>query len=1045
MKKRTFLALMLLFTLATTCLTSLTFTENWNSQSFDTNNWTFEPDQSNWNINIYLGNIARFSGFPQETNYNVSLTSQSFDATDSETLTLEILAKGVFNTLAESENMFIELSVNNGEWTYLGEVERGLGNFMDPPTLYVFELNEAVGNQFKIRFRNFGEDTANFMFWDIHKVLIYDENYVPPAIVTGTVYDENENPLNNVFVSQGNNTVSTNWNGLYTIEADTESGEPLVFSSFGFQRSEVDVTTLTPGETYEVDVVLDYNISNLEPINFRVHNVDYSRFIRCNLRWDNPAMYNQLHYNQYIPSFYYDPMSPSGNELIVTKYELPENTNLAYIKMIVKAPHSQDIEISIFGEDDGLPTVNPIFEPIIFNFNPLVANAPEWIYVPVNINFEEATTVYAGARFNIGNSFCVGMVSSDDSNSYDSFENGTDWYNLGFSDAAIKLIVENNERNIIESYKLYRNNEFFAEIFPNENTLTYSHNFLLQDFNEYNYHITAVYDNGESIKSNTISVKPYEFFIRTGMWEDFVDVTMFFYHNNRDYDNVEIYRNDELLVSLTSDDSIESTNVYHRFYYEDYDLVNNLDYEYYAIIYLENGDTIVSNLTSIKPLLGARNITVSGNDNGVLIEWDCPNSRELLGYIIVKDTLDVSGIIQETSFTDTDVEFGEIYRYYIITVYDTEHIISVDYSVIAGPPVYHTPSTLDGDISQDKLYISWNNTDPIRKSISKNLSNVEAGYDAETYVATTIFEPWDIPPFTNCLDLNEILFFPITEGDYTVKMYLRDYVTGELTNLVYNETVYVDNPGEWHSVDIYYYLSLDANRFKIEIHCENGAQLAYDKADSPNHNANLLTVNGEETNLLNYDGITGNWKINVLSLKPVLVEIMFGQTEDYTYLYPVLTGFNIYQNNELIDEISYTDSGYELDIPLEGDHTFTVTAVYLQGESGHSEAYVYETTSVSDGVAQPMQVKLNQNYPNPFNPTTNISFYIPESQDVELSIFNVKGQLIKKLVSGELEKGHHNILWNGKNMHSKDVASGIYFYRLKTKSHNQVKKMIMMK
>ena len=85
------------------------------------------------------------------------------------------------------------------------------------------------------------------------------------------------------------------------------------------------------------------------------------------------------------------------------------------------------------------------------------------------------------------------------------------------------------------------------------------------------------------------------------------------------------------------------------------------------------------------------------------------------------------------------------------------------------------------------------------------------------------------------------------------------------------------------------------------------------------------------------------------------------------------------------------------------------------------------------------------NYPNPFNPTTMISFSIPEASNVEFSIFNIKGQKVKTLVSPNLEKGTHSIIWNGTDENNQSVASGIYFYKLKNGNCQRVKKMLLLK
>jgi len=84
----------------------------------------------------------------------------------------------------------------------------------------------------------------------------------------------------------------------------------------------------------------------------------------------------------------------------------------------------------------------------------------------------------------------------------------------------------------------------------------------------------------------------------------------------------------------------------------------------------------------------------------------------------------------------------------------------------------------------------------------------------------------------------------------------------------------------------------------------------------------------------------------------------------------------------------------------------------------------------------PTITKLYSNYPNPFNPSTTISFSLPKEENIELTIYNIKGQKVKTLYSGIAEEGKHTMVWEGKDSNGKEVSSGIYFYKLKTNSLN---------
>ncbi|MDA3813772.1 MAG: chitobiase/beta-hexosaminidase C-terminal domain-containing protein [Candidatus Cloacimonetes bacterium] len=96
-------------------------------------------------------------------------------------------------------------------------------------------------------------------------------------------------------------------------------------------------------------------------------------------------------------------------------------------------------------------------------------------------------------------------------------------------------------------------------------------------------------------------------------------------------------------------------------------------------------------------------------------------------------------------------------------------------------------------------------------------------------------------------------------------------------------------------------------------------------------------------------------------------------------------------------------------------------------------------------ILKPMKLNLF-NYPNPFNPTTTIAFSISEESEVELSIYNLKGQKIKSLLNDQITDGEHSIVWNGADASGKQVGSGVYLYKLKVNDKTElVKKCLLLK
>jgi hypothetical protein len=93
----------------------------------------------------------------------------------------------------------------------------------------------------------------------------------------------------------------------------------------------------------------------------------------------------------------------------------------------------------------------------------------------------------------------------------------------------------------------------------------------------------------------------------------------------------------------------------------------------------------------------------------------------------------------------------------------------------------------------------------------------------------------------------------------------------------------------------------------------------------------------------------------------------------------------------------------------------------------------------------PDKFSLLQNYPNPFNPTTIVQFKIPQPAKVSLKVYNILGQLVRVLVDEEKPTGIYQSVWDGKDAEGKEVASGIYFYRLQAGKYDEVRKMVLVK
>jgi len=100
----------------------------------------------------------------------------------------------------------------------------------------------------------------------------------------------------------------------------------------------------------------------------------------------------------------------------------------------------------------------------------------------------------------------------------------------------------------------------------------------------------------------------------------------------------------------------------------------------------------------------------------------------------------------------------------------------------------------------------------------------------------------------------------------------------------------------------------------------------------------------------------------------------------------------------------------------------------------------------NDGIPLvPVKFALFQNYPNPFNPDTKISYSIPKKCEVEIVIFNIIGQRVKKLVRSVKNAGRYQVIWDGRDDQGRFVSSGVYIYRLKAAGKVATRKMIVLR
>jgi hypothetical protein len=140
-----------------------------------------------------------------------------------------------------------------------------------------------------------------------------------------------------------------------------------------------------------------------------------------------------------------------------------------------------------------------------------------------------------------------------------------------------------------------------------------------------------------------------------------------------------------------------------------------------------------------------------------------------------------------------------------------------------------------------------------------------------------------------------------------------------------------------------------------------------------------------------------------------------------------------------------------VDVPLLDTDQALYRVYALQGDEivGYdSSDDVFTISATGAGVeddVKPTVFMLRPNVPNPFSGTTMLRFDIPKDVHVSLSVYDVRGRMVKNLVDQDLTPGTYNIGWDGKSTYGESVASGVYYYKIVAGSWTKTKAMVLVK
>lgn len=628
-----------------------------------------------------------------------------------------------------------------------------------------------------------------------------------------------------------------------------------------------------------------------------------------------------------------------------------------------------------------------------------------------------------------------------------------------FNDNWVDLAWQAPDNGTPTGYRVWRNDQMVAETTPD--TL-----FCVDEDvpnGTYDYTVTAVYDQGESLPCEPVTlmihcvVPPDINILEIHYNHDVSQYGIFFQWQEMEGDTSDligynIYRNGEMYNDTPIPPSGIPVQTVHHF-----DVVNTHTYEYrISSVYVE-GESELSDPQSLVFLLPPHGLWAIPWTDRTELAWYEPQMDDLAlpfnGYHVYRfgDKITTEPVM-DPEYVDTQVFPGEIVNYNVTAVYDTlESVLSMSAEVNSGYQIINPPTALSGIVEENSVELHWNRPAGCGEWLHYDTAHAAMEFGdgvPENFTAAIHFDEWDM--------VNQDGQFPTILGfiptsintTYQLRVWSNDLM--DPTQLVEVMTVPIDNPeiGVWNQIElpmaIYVQTGLTQFIFGVECSASPNPAIMLDGGPNENEKSDMIMVDGAWSNLSDDFGIDANWKIRVL--------FEDAGSGGCRILNSRLDHYNLYRDGQMVMQIpaieeNFTDFGLE-----PGSYQYTVSALFMiEGiepyESDSSEPFEVEIipTGAGQDNAAECQTAMQGCFPNPFNPETRIRFSLHQAADVRLDIYNVRGQLVRTLVNQRLDAGNHSAIWSGRNDRGQSVSSGIYFCRFTGGGVSQTHKLMLMK
>jgi hypothetical protein len=342
---------------------------------------------------------------------------------------------------------------------------------------------------------------------------------------------------------------------------------------------------------------------------------------------------------------------------------------------------------------------------------------------------------------------------------------------------------------------------------------------------------------------------------------------------------------------------------------------------------------------------------------------------------------------------------------------------------------FYLVNTYDGDKLSEAVYQSWSGGE------WNNMSRDTTAYDANGYPDMTTSYSWS----QNQWNLSICEDFTYSSGllmEVVVELRQNNaWVTSSRTTFAYDgsKRLISELDESFDGISNWINSAKKENTYNLGGKMTESIYQTWNGIAWENSSRNTYAYDGSgnQTLAVAYDWLGITWSATDTDTMKY-----DGQNRNYeTVSYTI--GNNLQRRH---DRAFDTDGDMILDIE-------STNAAQTGWKNTNRAVYVFGTATAvrEDNGALPVSYALSQNYPNPFNPTTTIPYRLSKRSQVEISIYNVLGQQVKTLENGQQLAGFYHTTWDGTDASGRTVASGIYYYKIKTEDFTETRKMVLLK